>query len=55
MYHSITFGNKNTWNDWHLIPTSRPVFGLPSLKKKTLDIQGGAGQPHEKEEEICYN
>lgn len=43
MYHSITFGNKNTWNDWHLIPTSRPVFGLPSLKKKTLDIQGGDG------------
>lgn len=43
MYHSITFGDKNTWDDWHLVPTSRPVFNPPSLKKKTLDIQGGDG------------
>lgn len=43
MYHSITFGDKNTWEDWHIVPTSRPVFNPPSLKKKTLDIQGGDG------------
>lgn len=43
MYHSITFGDKNTWNDWHLVATSRPVFNPPSLKRKTLDIPGGDG------------
>ena len=43
MYHSITFGDKNTWDDWHLIPTTRPVFVPPSQKVKTLDIVGGDG------------
>lgn len=43
MYHSITFGEKNTWDDWHLVPTSRPVFDPPSVKTKTLDIPGGDG------------
>lgn len=43
MYHSITFGDKNTWDDWHLVPTSRPVFAPPEFKKKTIDIPGGNG------------
>lgn len=43
MYHSITIGEKNTWDDWHLVPTSRPVFNPPSLKKKTLEVPGGDG------------
>ena len=43
MYHSITFGNMNTWDDWHLVPSTRPVFNPPSLKKKTLEIPGGNG------------
>jgi len=43
MYHSITFGDKNTWTDWHLVPTSRPLFNPPSVKTKTLDIPGGDG------------
>lgn len=43
MYHSITFGNKNTWEDWHLVPSSRPVFNPPALKEKYLDIPGGDG------------
>ena len=43
MYHSITFGEKNTWDDWHLIPTSRPVFNPPAQKVKTIDIPGGDG------------
>lgn len=43
MYHSITFGNKNTWDNWHLVPTSRPVFNPPKQKTKTLEIQGGNG------------
>lgn len=43
MYHSITFGNKNTWDDWHLVPRTRPVFNPPAQKQKTLDIPGGNG------------
>lgn len=43
MYHSITFGEKNSWDDWYLIPTSRPVFNPPTLKQKTIDIPGGDG------------
>ena len=43
MYHSITFGDKNTWDDWRLVPASRPVFNPPAQKVKTLDIPGGDG------------
>ena len=43
MYHSITFGNKNTWDDWGLIPTSRPVFPPPQTKEKIIDIPGADG------------
>lgn len=40
MYHSITFGTKNTWDDWHLIPTSRPVVSLPDMDTRYVDIPG---------------
>lgn len=43
MYHSITFGDKNTWDDWRLVPSSRPLFKPPAQKVKTLDIPGGDG------------
>ena len=43
MYHSITFGTKNTWDDWHLIPTTRPVFNPPTVKASTIDLPGGDG------------
>lgn len=43
MYHSITFGEKNTWDDWRLVPSSRPLFNPPPQKVKTLDIPGGDG------------
>jgi len=43
MYHSITFGDKNTWDEWRLVPTSRPVFNPPAQKVKTLDIPGSDG------------
>lgn len=41
--YSINFGDKNTWTDWHLVPTSRPVINPPQLKKKTIDIPGWNG------------
>lgn len=43
MYHSITFGDKNTWDDWFLIPTSRPVFNPPKPKTAYIDIPGADG------------
>lgn len=43
MYHSITFGDKNTWDDWHLIPTSRPLFNPPDVKTQYVDIPGSYG------------
>lgn len=56
-YHSMNFtylkewddetkkhGTINTWDDWHLIPTSRPVFNPPKVKEVYIDIPGGNGK-----------
>lgn len=43
MYHSITFGNKNTYDDWHLVSTSRPVIAPPKPKMQYVDIPGADG------------
>lgn len=43
MYHSITFGDKNTWDDWFLIPSSRPVFNPPEVKTSFLEVPGADG------------
>lgn len=43
MYHSIIFGTKNTWADWCLIPTSRPVISPPEPKLNLVEIPGGNG------------
>lgn len=42
-YHSIVIGNKNTWDDWHLIPSSRPLFNPPPVKTSYVEIPGGDG------------
>lgn len=43
MYHSITFGDKNTYDDWHLIPSTRPVFNPPSVNTNIVQIPGTNG------------
>lgn len=54
MYHSLMFGTSidtakakldgvNTWEDWHLIPSSRPVIAQPSIAAKYIDIPGRDG------------
>ena len=43
MFHSITFGEKNTWDDWHLIPSSRPVINPPKVKTEYVDLPGTDG------------
>lgn len=56
-YHSMTFtyanewddkkkkhGTVNTWDDWHLVPTSRPVFQQGKQKTNYIDIPGADSQ-----------
>lgn len=43
MYYSITFGDKNTWWDWHIVPTSRPLVNPPEVKTEYVDIPGANG------------
>jgi hypothetical protein len=43
MYHSIIFGEKNTYDDWKLVPCERPVFAAPTQKTTFLDIPGADG------------
>ena len=56
-YHSMTFtyanewndenkkhGTVNTWDDWHLVPTSRPLFNPPNVKTVYIDIPGADGK-----------
>lgn len=56
MYHSITFGDgtlndrmefvgKNTWDDWHLIPSSRPVVAQAAVQTNFVNIPGRRDGP----------
>ena len=44
MLHSVTFGEKNTWDDWGLVPVKQPVFAPPVPKTKYLPINGADGE-----------
>lgn len=48
MYHSLIFVDgavtRHTWDNWHLIPSSRPVISRPSPAYKMVDIPGMDGQ-----------
>lgn len=33
----------NTWDDWHLIPTSRPTMSLPAAQNRFVEIPGMNG------------
>ena len=41
-YHSIQIGDYNTYDDWSLVPTSRPVFQPPKLDSNIVSIPGSA-------------
>ncbi len=43
MYHSVTFGSKNSYADWHLVPDGRPLVVMPELKTVTVDVPGSNG------------
>ena len=42
-FYAVTFGPKHTYNDWCLIPKSRPVISPPTPKTLYVDIPGADG------------
>lgn len=42
MYHSITLGDKNTWDDWGLVCKQRPFVAPPKPKTNFIDIPGSS-------------
>lgn len=42
-FHSITINDKNTWDDWHLVPSSRPLVNPPTVKTHYVDLPGNDG------------
>lgn len=43
MYHSIYIGEKNTWDDFHLVPSTRPVVASPEVRTMYIDVHGTDG------------
>ncbi len=43
MYYSVNFGDKNTYDDWHLVPDSRPVVMPPEPKTTMIEVPGANG------------
>ena len=45
--HSVIFTigttSKNTFDDWHMIPSERPVIAPPEVKENYVDIPGADG------------
>lgn len=42
-YHSITIGEMNTWDDWHLVPSSRPLVSPPKANISYQDMSYADG------------
>lgn len=38
MYHSINISGKNTYTEWGLIPTERPVVNPPQVKSTFVEL-----------------
>lgn len=43
MYHSVTIGTKNTYDDWHLVPDGRPVISMPEFQSNYVEVPGMSG------------
>lgn len=41
--HSITIGTKNSWSDWHLIPSRKLVIPMPNPVMNMIQIPGRNG------------
>lgn len=44
MYHSINISGKNTYDEWGLVPTTRPVINPPTVKSSYMDLPSTHGQ-----------
>lgn len=42
--HSIGIDGRNTWDYWHMAPSSRPYVAAPKVKTEYVDIPGANGQ-----------
>ena len=40
---SVKMNGINTWKDWKLIPSSRPLFNAPKVKTNYIDLPGANG------------
>ena len=40
MYHSINISGVNTYERWHMVPSSRPLINLPPVKTNYVEIPG---------------
>lgn len=43
--HSVKFwksenDHKDSWTDWHLIPTSKPIISMPAVRTKIVELPG---------------
>lgn len=42
--HSVKFGDYDSWEDWHLVPTSRPVVSPPEERTSFKTVPGRNGK-----------
>lgn len=54
MYHSVTFGDKNTWDDWGLVSEERPFIAPPTPKTNYVEIPGASSELDFSEELTGY-
>lgn len=43
MYHSLIISGKNTYDEWGMVPTSRPVVDPPEVKENYADLPASHG------------
>lgn len=41
--HSVYFDDYNSWDEWHMIPTSRPSIVTPAMVENTVEVPGMNG------------
>ena len=44
MRHTVTFGGKNCWTDWKLMPVNTPVIAMPPLRSNLIELPGLSGE-----------
>lgn len=39
-FHSLIISGKHTYDEWHMVPTSRPVVNPPAVKTNLVELPG---------------